>query len=41
MNEFRGLNSRLDEAKPLFSIMKLKYIDSENEYRGKRVALYC
>jgi hypothetical protein len=21
--------------------MKLKYIDSENEYRGKRVALYC
>jgi dTDP-4-amino-4,6-dideoxygalactose transaminase len=41
MNEFRGLNSRLDEIQAAFLNVKLKYIDSENEYRKKGAQFYC
>jgi len=40
VNEFQGLNSRLDEIQAAFLEIKLKYIDSENQYRRKLAALY-
>ena len=33
INEFQGLNSRLDEIQAAFLEVKLKYIDTENQYR--------
>jgi dTDP-4-amino-4,6-dideoxygalactose transaminase len=33
VNEFQGLNSRLDEIQAAFLDVKLKYIDEENKYR--------
>lgn len=33
VNEFQGLNSRLDEIQAAFLEVKLKYIDTENQYR--------
>jgi len=40
VNEFQGLNSRLDEIQAAFLDVKLKFIDSENEYRRKLAAVY-
>jgi dTDP-4-amino-4,6-dideoxygalactose transaminase len=33
VNEYRGLNSRLDEMQAAFLDVKLRYIDAENQYR--------
>jgi dTDP-4-amino-4,6-dideoxygalactose transaminase len=40
VNEFQGLNSRLDEIQAAFLEVKLKYLDAENSYRRKLAALY-
>ena len=40
INEFQGLNSRLDEIQAAFLTVKLKYIDAENQYRRKLATLY-
>lgn len=40
VNEFQGLNSRLDEIQAAFLEVKLKYIDSENQYRRQLASLY-
>jgi len=40
VNEFQGLNSRLDEMQAAFLEVKLKYIDAENQYRRKLAAAY-
>lgn len=40
VNEFQGLNSRLDEIQAAFLEVKLKYIDAENQYRRQLAALY-
>ena len=38
MNEFQGINSRLDEIQAAFLSVKLKYIDLEND-RRREIAL--
>jgi len=40
VNEFQGLNSRLDEIQAGFLEVKLKYIDSENQYRRQIAERY-
>ena len=40
INEFQGLNSRLDEIQAAFLEVKLKYIDTENQYRRQLAATY-
>lgn len=40
VNEFQGLNSRLDEIQAGFLEVKLKYIDAENQYRRELAKLY-
>ena len=40
VNEFQGLNSRLDEIQAAFLSVKLKYIDRENQYRRQLAAMY-
>jgi dTDP-4-amino-4,6-dideoxygalactose transaminase len=40
VNEFQGLNSRLDELQAAFLEVKLKYIDKENQYRRHLASLY-
>ncbi len=40
INEFQGLNSRLDEIQAAFLEVKLKYLDTENQYRKQLAALY-
>ena len=40
VNEFQGLNSRLDEIQAAFLDVKLKYIDKENQYRRHLASLY-
>ncbi|HNP33339.1 MAG TPA: DegT/DnrJ/EryC1/StrS family aminotransferase [Flavobacterium sp.] len=40
VNEFQGLNSRLDEIQAAFLEVKLKYIDAENQIRRQLAALY-
>ena len=40
VNEFQGLNSRLDEIQAAFLEVKLKYIDTENQYRRHLASLY-
>ncbi len=40
VNEFQGLNSRLDEIQAAFLEVKLKHIDTENQYRRKLAAIY-
>lgn len=40
VNEFQGLNSRLDELQAAFLDVKLKYIDTENQYRRKIAQRY-
>jgi Predicted pyridoxal phosphate-dependent enzyme apparently involved in regulation of cell wall biogenesis len=39
VNEYRGLNSRIDEIQAAFLSVKLKYLDAENETR-RTIALY-
>ena len=40
VNEFQGLNSRLDEIQAGFLDVKLKYIDTENQYRRQIAERY-
>ncbi|MBM6499818.1 DegT/DnrJ/EryC1/StrS family aminotransferase [Flavobacterium macrobrachii] len=40
VNEFQGLNSRLDEIQAAFLVVKLKYIDTENQYRRQIAQRY-
>lgn len=40
VNEFQGLNSRLDEIQAGFLAVKLKYIDAENQYRRQIAERY-
>jgi dTDP-4-amino-4,6-dideoxygalactose transaminase len=40
VNEFQGLNSRLDEIQAAFLDVKLKYIDKENQYRRHLASMY-
>jgi dTDP-4-amino-4,6-dideoxygalactose transaminase len=40
-NEYRGLNSRLDEIQAAFLDVKLKYIDAENQQRCEIARYYC
>jgi dTDP-4-amino-4,6-dideoxygalactose transaminase len=40
VNEYQGLNSRLDEIQAAFLDVKLRYIDAENQYRRVIAARY-
>jgi dTDP-4-amino-4,6-dideoxygalactose transaminase len=40
VNEYQGLNSRLDEIQAAFLSVKLKHIDKENQYRRQLASLY-
>lgn len=40
VNEYQGLNSRLDEMQAAFLSVKLKHIDRENQYRRELAAIY-
>ena len=40
VNEYQGLNSRLDEIQAGFLAVKLKYIDAENQYRRQIAERY-
>jgi dTDP-4-amino-4,6-dideoxygalactose transaminase len=40
VNEYQGLNSRLDEIQAAFLEVKLKYINTENQYRRQLASLY-
>lgn len=41
INDFQGLNSRLDEIQAAFLDIKLKYIDQENHQRREIAQYYC
>jgi dTDP-4-amino-4,6-dideoxygalactose transaminase len=41
VNEYQGLNSRLDEIQAAFLDVKLKYLDIENKYRREIARYYC
>jgi dTDP-4-amino-4,6-dideoxygalactose transaminase len=41
VNEYQGLNSRLDEMQAAFLNIKLKYVDVENQQRREIAAYYC
>lgn len=41
LNEYQGLNSRLDELQAAFLNIKLRYIDAENMHRSKIAQFYC
>lgn len=41
VNEYQGLNSRLDEVQAAFLNVKLKYIDQENSRRNEIAKFYC
>lgn len=41
VNEFEGLNSRLDELQAAILDVKLKHIDAENQRRREIAAYYC
>lgn len=41
VNEYQGLNSRLDEIQSGFLDVKLKYLDAENHYRREIAEYYC
>lgn len=41
VNEFQGLNSRLDDVQAAFLDIKLKYIDQENQRRRDLAQYYC
>lgn len=40
VNEYQGLNSRLDEIQAAFLSVKLRHIDQENQYRKELAAMY-
>lgn len=40
-HQYKGLNSRLDEMQAAFLDVKLKYLDKENNRRGKIASYYC
>lgn len=40
VNEFKGLNSRMDEIQAAFLTVKLKYLDKENQIRRKIAEYY-
>lgn len=41
VNEYQGLNSRMDEIQALFLSIKLKYLDVENQHRRYIAQYYC
>lgn len=41
VNEYQGLNSRLDEIQAAFLDIKLKYLDAENQRRRQIAQYYC
>ncbi len=41
VNEYQGLNSRLDELQAAFLDIKLKYLDEENQRRREIAQYYC
>ncbi|MDX9907176.1 MAG: DegT/DnrJ/EryC1/StrS family aminotransferase [Bacteroidales bacterium] len=41
INDYQGLNSRLDEIQAAFLDIKLKYIDAENQRRRDLAKYYC
>ena len=41
VNDYQGLNSRLDEIQAAFLDVKLKYIDAENQRRREIAQYYC
>lgn len=41
VNDYRGLNSRLDELQAAFLDVKLRYIDIENRHRRQIADYYC
>jgi len=41
VNEYQGINSRLDEIQAAFLDVKLKYIDAENQRRREIAQYYC
>ncbi len=41
INDYRGLNSRLDEIQASFLNVKLKYLDLENDRRREIATYYC
>lgn len=40
VNDYQGMNSRLDEIQAAFLTVKLAYLDAENQYRRQLAALY-
>jgi len=40
-NDYKGLNSRLDEIQASFLDVKLKYLDAENQHRREIAQYYC
>jgi dTDP-4-amino-4,6-dideoxygalactose transaminase len=41
INDYQGINSRLDEIQAAFLEVKLKYLDNENQHRRKIAQYYC
>ena len=41
VNDYQGLNSRMDEIQAAFLTVKLKYIDAENQRRREIAQYYC
>ena len=41
VNDYQGLNSRLDEIQAAFLNVKLKYLDAENQRRREIAQYYC
>lgn len=41
VNEYQGLNSRLDEIQAAFLDVKLKYLETDNLYRRQIAQFYC
>lgn len=41
VNDYQGLNSRLDELQAAFLVIKLKYLDAENQRRREIAQYYC
>jgi len=41
VNEYQGLNSRLDELQAAFLDVKLRFLDTENQRRREVAAYYC
>ncbi len=41
INDYQGLNSRMDELQATFLAIKLKYLDAENQRRREIARFYC